>query len=160
MLLIRVAARRWRRGPARGLGLVSRFAWVLRLLLVIGAVQLSGVVHHVMDAVHLFQGVAQHEVDPCDDGDDCPPGCPTCHCMHGAFTVPQPLAPPTLLLWESPLVGAPPYDSSGPPHGRKLAVYRPPRRPSQLPNALGLRRRDPIAASARFIGVWGRVMRP
>ena len=61
---------------------------ILRAMLVIVVIQLSGLPHMAADA---FIGD-----DSCCDGDgadcadeksglDCPPGCPTCHCPHGGI---------------------------------------------------------------------------
>jgi hypothetical protein len=56
----------------------------LRLLTVLIACELSGVVHVALD-VAAACGQAEHGENDCDqEGHECPPGCPGCHCPNGA----------------------------------------------------------------------------
>jgi hypothetical protein len=57
---------------------------VLRVLTVLIASELSGVVHVALD-VAAACGQAEHLENDCDQtGHECPPGCPGCHCPNGA----------------------------------------------------------------------------
>lgn len=107
---------------AAGLGVL------LRLLTVLIACELSGVVHVALD-VAAACGQAEHGENDCDEeGHECPPGCPGCHCpnravawhapafaLQRARTLPRPVAE---FVWQPAL---PPreVDSAG--------LYRPPK---------------------------------
>jgi hypothetical protein len=59
----------------------------LRLLVVLFAAEFSGAVHTALDVAAAL-GVMEHPDDGCDSDEqdhDCPPGCPSCHCAHGAL---------------------------------------------------------------------------
>lgn len=69
---------------------------LFRALTVLFALQFSGVIHGVSDVTHavLLQAEAEHEHCPPDRPcDDCPPGCPNCHCgVIGSLAPESPLA--------------------------------------------------------------------
>ena len=57
---------------------------LLRVLTVLVATELSGAVHVGLDLAAEY-GLAERAADDCEtDGHECPPGCPGCHCPHGA----------------------------------------------------------------------------
>jgi len=64
-----------------------------RVLALVLGVQLSGAAHIAADVVSLVQsGVVEHDDECPVDGacDDCPPGCPRCHCQnHLPVVVPE-----------------------------------------------------------------------
>lgn len=91
--------------------------------------QLSGAVHHVLDLARVA-ALVDAEEDRCpheQQGDDCPAGCPTCHCAHVAPALPT-VPPPGLaaLSFATELAATPP-DATGPPRSFRSSVYRPPR---------------------------------
>jgi hypothetical protein len=45
------------------------------------ALQVSGLGHMLADALDSLAQLEHVDAD-CDDGKDCPPGCPDCHCVH------------------------------------------------------------------------------
>ena len=107
------------------------FLVVVRVLVALTAVQMTGFPHAVADVVIALQSDGGHHEDedcPYDkDGRECPPGCPSCHCVHLMGALP-PLAPPVLI--ELPTVtelGLVPYEAQAPPGLALPALYRPPR---------------------------------
>ena len=59
---------------------------VLRAILVTVVLQLSGLPHLAADAFVSDTHACDDGGDDCRDeksGLDCPPGCPSCHCVHG-----------------------------------------------------------------------------
>jgi hypothetical protein len=63
----------------------------LRALLVVFALQFSGAIHDISDFVELVAAApdtAGHEQCPVDGPcNDCPPGCPNCHCAAALGSV-------------------------------------------------------------------------
>lgn len=108
---------------------------VLRLIALLVATELSGVAHALLDVAASAAGV-EHPRDDCDDeeaGHECPPGCPNCHCTHGAIaqlaprTTPPPEQQLTVLHPVRLEAGFVPRDAM-PPQGADLTrLYRPPR---------------------------------
>ncbi len=70
----------------------------LRALLVVFALQFGGTIHDISDFVEAVAGVpdnAEHEQCPVNGPcDDCPPGCPNCHCAAalGSVAAASPIA--------------------------------------------------------------------
>ena len=101
---------------------------VLRAVVVALALQMSGVLHFAVDLWLEGEAAAAHfggQGD--DDGEDCPPGCPTCHCVHASPALPiqmDAIAPELLPAFE---VAWAPYESRTPPPLAPRSVYRPPR---------------------------------
>jgi hypothetical protein len=101
----------------------------LRVLTLILAAQFSGIVHTTFD-VAASLGVTEHPDDGCD-GDtqdhECPPGCPSCHCSHGALAWSPPRGELRQVMVYPPLKAAHfiPYEGI-PPRG---AAITPPDRP-------------------------------
>ena len=109
------------------------FLVVVRLLVAITAMQMTGIPHVVADvvmAVHSNSGSQHQTDDDCPDerdGRECPPGCPNCHCAHPLNALP--LLPASFLL-DPPnfeVIAIAPYDAHAPPKPDLGAVYRPPR---------------------------------
>jgi len=108
-------------------------AVLLRLLVLLVATELSGATHALIDAASSAGGTALHD-DDCDDeaGHECPPGCPNCHCTHGArvsvaFSAPR----VEVQLEEVPTLhdegGFVPLDGLPPKSADLARLYRPPR---------------------------------
>jgi hypothetical protein len=123
-------ARRRRSGKAARSSLLAMAC--LRVLALAFAAQFSGIVHTTLD-VAASLGMTDHPDDGCD-GDaqhhDCPPGCPSCHCSHGALA----WSPPNGELRE--IVAHPPLTAAGfvpddgvPPRGAEVT---PPDRPPRI----------------------------
>jgi len=103
---------------------------LLRLLLVILAVQASGVPHVLADAfVDHEEAADAGDGDQCPDDENgmpCPPGCPTCHCG----STQAPVVPPATAVMAAPLASisstARAVDDcpASPP---SQSLYRPPR---------------------------------
>lgn len=106
------------------------FVWLVRALIIVGAVQFSGIAHHAVDAVHAMEGVALHEGQlscPYEErGDDCPPGCPDCHCAHVFCALPA-AVPELIGIRELGTKVSLPYESVGPPREAPHSLFRPPR---------------------------------
>jgi hypothetical protein len=112
---------------------VQLFLVVVRLLIAITAVQMTGIPHVIADvvmAVHSNGNDQPLTDDDCPeerDGHECPPGCPNCHCAHPVNALP--VLPASFLL-ELPSfeeIAIAPYDAQAPPKPDLGAVYRPPR---------------------------------
>ena len=73
-----------------------------RVLALVLGVQLSGVAHVAADVASIAVSGRDEHGEQCPaDGpcNDCPPGCPNCHCQNGLRAVaPQPTAPVVLTL--------------------------------------------------------------
>jgi hypothetical protein len=103
---------------------------LMRVLSLVLGVQLSGIAHVVEDVVSVVvAGHAEHDEQCPADGpcNDCPPGCPQCHCPNALRSV-APLASATVVLGlpastALPLVGR----AERPPSPVLPAPFRPPR---------------------------------
>jgi hypothetical protein len=108
--------------------------WLLllaaRALVLLLAMQLSGMNHSVIDSVRSFAGCGEDHGDCSSDesGRDCPPGCPTCHHPHGGVGA---LPSEQVLNFETPpplQVTFAPAEADAPPNPDLPAVFRPPKR--------------------------------
>jgi hypothetical protein len=115
---------------ARRSGLLARLSLLLRVLALLLGVQLAGIGHAAADALHVTGVVAQeeHEECPLDRAcDDCPPGCPQCHCSNRVPSV----APLTSFVVANALPGADVAfaltESAAPPRPELPSLFRPPR---------------------------------
>lgn len=111
----------------------ARLGWLftaLRVLSVCLAMQLSGVAHFALDLWLSGAAAAEHfhECDDEDDGEPCPPGCPSCHCAHVSPALPVPSEVPAVAEL-IPLLEVAwfPYRGGAPPPATPPSVYRPPR---------------------------------
>lgn len=105
------------------------FFVVVRLFVLLFSAELSGVTHAALD---VFASDGAHESDDCDEGEDgheCPPGCPSCHCWHAGTPT-----PPLAIMWALKVVvtqmaksGFTPSAEVGPQGADADSVYRPPR---------------------------------
>lgn len=103
----------------------------LRMVVAVTAVQISGVSHAVADVIVAVQGGDEYEHNcPNDeDGRQCPPGCPSCHCTHAMNALPS-LGPSFVLEPLTPIeIPIAPYEAQTPPGPEPGALYRPPRSP-------------------------------
>jgi hypothetical protein len=111
-------------------------AWLLpllitRLLVLLFSMQFGGLLHDATDVARCVAWApeeSEHEQCPPDRPcDDCPPGCPNCHCATaiGTLAVAQPMAlVPQLLTSSLPLS----LDRTQAPDGPELpSLFRPPR---------------------------------
>ena len=123
----RSKARSTERRPRYGLRL---FVWLARALVIAVTLQFSGIAHHLVDVVHAVEGVVLHEAGigcPYEErGDDCPPGCPDCHCTHVLRALPASI-PELTAVCEAGIELALPYESVGPPCEDAHGLFRPPR---------------------------------
>jgi hypothetical protein len=106
------------------------FALAARLVVVLFSMHFAGVLHDAMDLVQSVATVDQPEHEQCPPDrpcEDCPPGCPNCHCAAaiGTLAVSAPLAlTPRLLSSSLPLS----LDRTQAPAGPELpSLFRPPR---------------------------------
>ena len=106
------------------------FLWLLRVVIVAVTMQFSGMAHYAADAVHVIEGVALHEGRiscPSDDrGEECPPGCPDCHCAHVVWALP-PTCPGVGAAVDPGIEVGFAYQSLGPPSEAPRSLFRPPR---------------------------------
>lgn len=111
-----------------------RSAWLLlvaflRVLTLLFAMQFSGLIHGVSDFVGAVAAEGGHEHEQCPPDrpcEDCPPGCPNCHCgVLGSVLPESPLA----LLLSLPTDSRPSrVDARDAPAGPELpSLFRPPR---------------------------------
>lgn len=110
-------------------------AVVLRLLSLLVVTELSGAAHALLDVAARLAGT-EHPHDDCDDeeaGHECPPGCPNCHCAHGAVAQLAARSEPRVELEPSvPWVfcndaGFVPRAELRPQGADRTRLYRPPR---------------------------------
>jgi len=108
---------------------------VLRLLALLVATELSGAAHALLDVAAGIAGI-EHPRDDCDDeeaGHECPPGCPNCHCAHGAVAQSAARSEPRVELGSTVLLalrseaGFVPRDAMPPKGADPRRLYRPPR---------------------------------
>jgi hypothetical protein len=103
----------------------------LRMLVLLFAVELSGLTHAVLDAYSAVTGDAHADSDCEGDagGHECPPGCPSCHCWHaGTPSLPLRMEPGRRIVVQlSALPGFIPGVAMPPPGKGPDSVYRPPR---------------------------------
>ena len=103
---------------------------VVRALSLVLAFEVSGTLHAVVDLLLTVSGEHVAHDDDCaseSPGDECPAGCPTCHCGHGpigsgdvAPAVAAIGSPPTSFAFAMRRDHAPPDSDPG-------SLYRPPR---------------------------------
>ena len=102
---------------------------VVRSLTLLLALQFSGALHDVADVVEAVVSAAtpNHEQCPPDRPcEDCPPGCPNCHCATPtsvAAVPPQELSPPPALA----SLPARLYATQALPGPERPSLFRPPR---------------------------------
>lgn len=127
-------ASRVRRRSMLTMRLVHMVVIVLRLVVTMTAVQITGIPHVAVDVIAAMQSDEhqEHTDENCpndNDGRECPPGCPSCHCTHAMSALPV-AAPSTVLDWLIPIeMATAPYEAQGPPNPDPLTLYRPPRMP-------------------------------
>jgi hypothetical protein len=106
---------------------------LLRVLLMLLVVDVSGIAHVGLDMLDALRGTSTETEECEDDCGDCPPGCVSCHCWHGA---PAPREVLSSLgddsaagLWLTPVeVSVAPRAARAPVGADPDSVYRPPRR--------------------------------
>ena len=104
---------------------------LLRVLAVVLGLQLSGVGHFATELVEsIVSEQVHHESCPADGPcDDCPPGCPQCHCSNALRSVvPEAAAPVVTVLETSDDVAA--LTSEKPLSPDLPLPFRPPRTPA------------------------------
>lgn len=111
------------------MGAHPRLASIARVIALLAAVEASGIANVANDVLVAVGIVAGHP-DECDDeeqGGECPPGCPMCHCFHcGMSSLPAP-ARSELLQPHEPELLLMALDTTIPPKPDLPCVYRPPR---------------------------------
>jgi hypothetical protein len=99
------------------------------VLVVLIAFQLSGL---GAMAEHLGRS-AEGTVGCCSDcpmeqdGRDCPPGCPNCHCSHGSVGLPSAPEDAERMTALEARIEVPPYEATVPRAPPGPGIYRPPR---------------------------------
>jgi hypothetical protein len=103
---------------------------LLRVLAVVLGMQLSGVGHFATELVEsIVADEVHHESCPADGPcDDCPPGCPQCHCSNGLRSVPPDAAPALASILETSGDGVRASSREKPPSPELPLPFRPPRR--------------------------------
>ncbi|MFO0677683.1 MAG: hypothetical protein U0169_14200 [Polyangiaceae bacterium] len=99
---------------------------LMRVAVVLGAVNVSGFVHVASDVVTLVAHGDSHEEEDCD-AHDCPPGCPSCHHVHSGGALPLAATDFVLAAFDPGSELLPPPSSVPPPEGALRSVDRPPR---------------------------------
>jgi hypothetical protein len=115
---------------------LSALAWlvaVMRLLVLMVAVQCTGFIHFADDFADALDGAAHIDED-CSAGDDpshdCPPGCPSCHGASGFLRALPPVVHDAAVQVPAPHVDVvkPWFVELGAPRQtHRSSVYRPPR---------------------------------
>lgn len=113
----------------------ARRAWTLlivlgRVLTLLFSLELGGLVHDVTDVVAAVADVQRDEERCPLDGpcDDCPAGCPNCHCPNALGALVPATAPPAAVDRTESISAAPLLDGGRTPEGPDLpSIYRPPR---------------------------------
>lgn len=120
-----------RRGRRAAVGRFARAALLLlRAVAVCLSLQMSGFLHFATDLWLDGEAAARHFSESEGDGDDdCPPGCPTCHCVHASPVLPIPFEAPASKLLPAFEVTWAPYEARSPASPAPPSVYRPPRAP-------------------------------
>jgi len=121
-------------GLKRPIGTASRATLVvgviLRVVIAFLSIELSGAVHSGLDCAASF-GLGEHPEHDYEGGEDhdCPPGCPACHCAHGALASGAiPLEVRFAVVQRSHRVISYVAYHARPPSATDLApLYRPPR---------------------------------
>jgi hypothetical protein len=109
------------------------FRWLgvlLRVVAVVIALQMSGALHAAADALMSCAGlVAGGDCDDEADGQQCPPGCPNCHCpARSNVAPPEAFDVSSLLTLSEGQRLAPVFrDDTGPQGPDRSPLYRPPR---------------------------------
>ena len=127
-------ARAWNNHARRSRSLIA-LAVVLRLVALFVATELSGALHALLDVAASIAG-SEHPEDDCEDeeaGHECPPGCPNCHCVHGAVaqlaarSEPRVERGPRVLFVLRNEAGFVPRSALPPKGADQTRLYRPPR---------------------------------
>src|SRR5690242_11987201 len=102
---------------------------LLRVLSLVLGVQLSGVAHFAVEVAEaVVSEQAHHETCPPDRPcDDCPPGCPQCHCSNGLRSVAPDATSPAASVLETAVNGVPAPARDKPPTPDLPLPFRPPR---------------------------------
>lgn len=102
---------------------------VVRVIVAVTAAHITGIPHVVRDVVAAVHGdnVTHEQCPNEEDGRECPPGCPSCHCAHPMNALPS-ASPPMVLEFLIPIeVAMAPYGAQAPPGAEPTSLYRPPR---------------------------------
>jgi hypothetical protein len=102
----------------------------LRLLVVFGAFGLSGLAPAVADLIACKDVRDEASCSDCpleQDGRDCPPGCPSCHCVHNGIGLPPVDDMQVATVNVDIETAAIPYEAAVPRAPPASDVYRPPR---------------------------------
>ena len=111
--------------------LARLLAMLGHLLLVVVTLQFAGITHGIVDVVQATAPAFVHDDGSgCpyeEQGQDCPPGCPKCHCVHATHAVAPAVAGyvvQSAVAMGDELCG---HDALAPPSGAKSRLDRPPR---------------------------------
>ena len=102
---------------------------LLRAITLVFALHLGGLVHDTSDLLSAVTAEpnAEHEQCPADGPcDDCPPGCPNCHC--GTLGSLEPVEPLAVLPWHPRFAQSRSFELAEAKAGPELpSLFRPPR---------------------------------
>jgi len=123
-----MTGRAWK--PARARRAWTPVAALGRVLALLVLLEVGGLVHAVMDVVTAVANI-QHDEERCPPNgpcDDCPAGCPNCHCPNALGAVLPASAPAALVDLTAAVAARPLLDRGRAPEGPDLpSLYRPPR---------------------------------
>jgi hypothetical protein len=102
---------------------------LIRVLALVLGVQLSGVAHFATELVEaVVSADVHHETCPADGPcDDCPPGCPQCHCSNVLRSVAVAASTPVVSTLETEGDGILAFSQGKPPTPELPLPFRPPR---------------------------------
>jgi hypothetical protein len=107
-----------------------RISWLLRVFVVLFALQLTGTHDALIDLVRAVAGYADGHRDQCPlEGPchDCMPGCPSCHCSNALTSVVPEVGAPVLLTFADAPGPAPTSEGRAPLGPDRPSLFRPPR---------------------------------
>jgi len=110
------------------------FQTAVSVLVALIALQLSGfgtIVERVGGSIEVGSGCCS-DCPMEQDGRECPPGCPNCHCSHGGVGLPAALDEADRNIAAEAQIEAPPYEATVPRAPPGPGIYRPPRSNSSL----------------------------
>jgi hypothetical protein len=110
--------------------LVTRLLLLVRVLTTILCLQLSGAGDGLADLVRSVTCEDVRHQDECPlqgPCQDCPPGCPNCHCANALTSLVPHVGPPTLLGLTASLAPPGAAPSHAPLGPERVSLFRPPR---------------------------------
>jgi hypothetical protein len=110
------------------------FHYALSVLIASIALQISGlgtIAEHLGASTEANAGCCS-DCPMEQDGRECPPGCPNCHCSHGGVGLPAAVDEADRNIAAQARIEAHPYEATVPRAPPAPGIYRPPRTSSSL----------------------------